>query len=290
MLELSCVKIDSSNSLSSLDELGNLPLLSTLRIKWCIDNQHADMETYADILISSLRKLSTSKLQSFCIEAASGYSLAFLLDCFSIPCYCLQEFQMESDYYLPTVPKWMPSLFNLTLLRINIEVVGEDVMQILGRLQALPALILMVKSIATDQGLVIRGSGFKCLKQFDFICQNSWLMFEPGAMVILEKLRVVYGAHEKCEANNAQFSIEHLIALKHVVAVIDCANAKAKDVNAAEHAIKYAVSIHRNHPRFELRRLDEQLIVEDERGIILHDKETMDQNVDDETIVEEEKS
>lgn len=279
--ELSCIEIDSTNA---LQELENLSLLKILGLIVCVD-----------ILGSPLSKLSISNLQSLYIESASHCSLDFLLDIWSVPPYGLKEFQMLSNYFFPTVPKWVSSLVNLTLLGINIERVGEDVLQTLAELPALLSLTLKMKSTTFEQGIFIRSSGFKSLKQFDFMCQSSWtiLMFEPGAMKALEKLQFVLRAHEDCVASGFQLIIKHLTSLKHLVAEIDCEGARAEDVSSAEDAINNAVSIHPKSPRLEIERLNEEGIIGDEREISVHSGEEEcrdkgDDGVEHEVVVEEE--
>ncbi|CAL4991096.1 unnamed protein product [Urochloa decumbens] len=264
--ELSCIKIDGSNSANTLRDLGNLSMLRTLGLNWCISNREGSSHhVYADMLVSSLSRLSTSHLQSLYIETADGCSLDFLIYSLDIPCYHLREFQMKSDYYFPTIPKWMASLVNLTLLRINIETVGEDELQIFGALPTLLSLLLNVKSAASKDLLITRGSGFRRLKQFELTCWKGWtmLMFEPGSMEALEKLQVVFSTEEQCDG--FRFGIDHLTSLKHLIVQIKCRDVNGTEVSsAAEDAIKNAVRIHRNRPRLEVQKLDEQYTFDDE--------------------------
>jgi hypothetical protein len=235
-----------------------------------------------DSLVSSLSKLITLKLQSLRIESADGCSLNFLLDISFISGDNLQEFQMKSNYFLPKVPSWVSSsLVNLTLLRINIETVGEEVMKILGELPALRALFLTMKSAASKQGLFITSNLFACLKQFDLVYSNrrvDMLMFEPGAMPKLEKLHFVFSAQEEFVGIDFHFGIQHLGSLRHLVVEIDCHNARAKDVNAAEDAVRNAVTDHPKNLSLELRKLHEQHMVKDETEIAVDCEEEKDQN------------
>lgn len=265
--ELSCIKIDTADALQELEKLSRLKVIG-LKV---------DVGT---LVSSSHHKLSTPNLRSLYIESADGCSLDFLMDFFSIPCYELKEFQMKSSYFLPTVPKWVSSLVNVTLLCINIEVAGEEVLKILGELPSLISLILMLKYEASGQGLIIRSNEFKQLKEFELTCWNSWikLFFEPGAMNYLEKLLVVFSAQAEHVADGFHVGLEHLTSLKHLVAKINCRGATAKDVNAAEHVIKNLITNHSNKPRIELQRHDEQHIVKDERDISVHDEEDNDQD------------
>lgn len=266
--ELSCLKIDGSNSVNTLRGLGNLSMLRTLGLNWCISDRDTDIKVYAEMLVSSLIRLGTSHLQSLYIETSDGCSFDFLIDSWNIRFYHLREFQMKSDYYFPRVPKWMASLVNLTLLRINIEIVGEHELQIFGALPTLITLVLKVKPASSKDVLITRGSGFRCLKQFDLTCWKGWtmLMFEPGSMEALEKLQVVYSVEGQCVANGFRFGIEHLTSLKHLVVELKCRNVNAKEVSAVEDAIKNAVSIHPNCPRLEVQKLAEQYIFDDEMG------------------------
>lgn len=293
--ELSCIKIDTADALQELRKLSGLKVIG-LKV---IGHNKGDVGT---LVSSSQHKQSTPNPRSLLIESADDCSLDFLSDwSFSQ----LQEFQMKSSYFFPKVPDWVSSLDNVTLLCINIEVVGEEVLQILGKLPALISLILMLKSEASGQGLTIRSNGFKRLKEFELTCWNNWikLIFKQGAMKDLEKLLVVFSAQAEHVADGFHVGLEHLTSLKHLVAKINCRGATDKNVKAAEDVVKNLIRSHPNNPRIELQRHDEQHIVEDERDIneqhivedehdiSVHDEEDNDQdevsdNVEHEVVVE----
>ncbi|KAL6907801.1 hypothetical protein ACP4OV_001971 [Aristida adscensionis] len=284
--EVSCVTIDSTSPANSLAELGDLSLLRTLRLKWCISVGDTDMNIYVDILVSSLRKLITSSLQSLCIQSDDGCSLDFLLNVLPSSGHNLRDFRMMSSYYcLPRVPDRLPSLVNLTFLRINIEVVRQEVLQILGEMPAVLALLLQVKSTDPKQGLIVKNSWFRSLKRFhlDRIGDSrvGMLTFEPGAMARLEELGFVFTAHEEFVAHGFHFGIEHLSSLKHVMVRINCREARANVVKSAEDAFRHAVDCHPRRPSLELRRLDEEHMINNERQIAVEDKEEQGRNEKD---------
>jgi hypothetical protein len=172
-------------------------------------------------------------------------------------------------------------------LRINIETDPEEALHILRGLKSLEALILEVKSTATEQGLLIRREGFICLKQFDLTCWHSlgMLKFEEGAMINLQKLRVVFSTNGQFLANGFPFSIQHFTSLQHLVVEVKCDNVRAREVKAAADTIRAMVGNHPNRPRLELKTHAEEQTVPDERGIPVHGEEE-DKNVEQGAVVE----
>lgn len=277
--ELSHVEVESSNSPNSLEELGRLCMLRVLGLDWCISDTDICRETCVRSLISSLDKLGTSNLQSLHIGGGSGCSLDFLLDSLSAPFDHLHKFRMTSDYYFPRIPGWMTSLVSLRLLEINIDTVGEDALMILGKLPSLLVLLLSVKSSAHNQGLIIASCGFRCLKQFDFICCKGldMVMFEQGGMPALEQLHLKLRAKGVFVNYGFQFGIEHIASLRYLHVDIACEDAEAREVEAAEDAIRSAISAHPGHLRLELRRLGEEDVMHGE-GADVESEEMMEED------------
>ncbi|KAF7104719.1 hypothetical protein CFC21_105592 [Triticum aestivum] len=277
--ELSHVEVESSNSPNSLEELGRLSRLRVLGLNWCISDTDSSMEICADSLISSLDKLGSSNLQSLHIGTGSGCSLDFLLDSLSAPFNHLHEFRMTSDYYFPKIPGWMTTLVSLRVLEINIDTVGEEALKILGKLPSLLVLLLSVKSLAQNQGLTITSCGFRCLKQFDFICSNvlDMVMFEQGSMLALENLHLKFRVKGVFVNYGFQFDIEHIAALRYLRVDIACEDAEAREMEVVEDAIRSATSTHPGHPRLELRRLGEEDVMHGE-GTDVESEEMMEED------------
>ncbi|CAM0878141.1 unnamed protein product [Alopecurus aequalis] len=289
--ELSHIAVDSSNPASSLEELGSLTMLRVLGLNWRIRDRDTGRKQCVESLVSSLGKLGTSNLQFLHIESDSACSLEFLPDALSAS-YSIKEFRMTSVYYFPGSPKWMASLVSITFLEINIDIVGEEVLHILGTLTSLLVLLLSVrKSTGPEQGLIIRSrSGlFQCLKEFNFICHNNFdmVMFEPETMPMLEKLQFGFlDAQESCVHADFHYGIEHLASLKHLCVGIDSMGLETVKLVAVEDAIRSAVNSYPNCPKLELQRRME----EDKVEIHVGDEEEEGHNNEGSSSVKKEKT
>jgi len=247
--ELSVIKINQNSSASSLLGLGSLINLRILRLCWCIVNTHPDSKAFVDNLLSSLRKLGRVNLRCLYIQSYYGYSIEFLLDSwFPIP-HLLQTFAMGMEYYFPRIPFWIASLDNLTYLDINIDPLGQKALDVLGNLPSLLYLWVTSKATACKEKLIISTSMFLCLKEFHFTCWSSGvhLMFEAGAMMKLEKLRIPYASAD------LYFGFQHLSSLKHLVAEINCSGVTAQEVQALEESIRSAIDLLPNRPTLEVQ-------------------------------------
>uniref|UniRef100_A0A0E0J4I6 AAA+ ATPase domain-containing protein n=1 Tax=Oryza nivara TaxID=4536 RepID=A0A0E0J4I6_ORYNI len=253
---MSLVVVDYSTSVSSLQELGSLTKLRTLGLDWRIGDFHKEKLTYADNFVSSLGKLGRSNLQY--LTLISPWSLDFLLDSWSPPPHLLQRLGI-TGWYLSRIPVWMASLADLTYLDIEVKV-RQETLQILGNFPALQFLELY--SNAADYGdrwLTVSNGGFRCLQKFKFVHWMN-LMFEEGAMPMLETLEFQIIAHEaRAESGFGppDLGICHLSALRNLIVNIYCECARVEDVEALEAAIWIAVSMLPNHPTPTLHRFRE---------------------------------
>lgn len=264
--ELREIKVKWDSLASSLLELGRLTKLRILGLRWCIVNTHSNKETFAENLVSSLRKLGRLNLRSLCIRGDYGYSIPlkemygysidFLLDSWFPSPHLLQKFQMDAYYFFPRVPAWIASLDNLTCLHININPVKEDTFEILGALPALLFLWLSSESAAPKQRLFISSNMFMCPKELRFTCWSNGkgLMFEAGAMPSLEKLEVPLDA-----GRDLDFGIQHLSSVTHIIAKIICTGATVREVEASEDAIRNTATLLLNHPTVEIRTWGDEI-------------------------------
>ncbi|OEL14671.1 Disease resistance protein RPM1 [Dichanthelium oligosanthes] len=235
--ELSVIKINQNSSASSLLGLGSLIKLRILRLYWCIVNTRPDSKAFVDNLLSSLRKLGRVNLRSLYIQSSYSYSIDFLLDSWFPTPHLLQTFVMGMEYHFPRIPFWIASLDNLTYLDINVDPVEQKALDVLGNLPSLLYLRVTSKATAHKEGLIISSSMFICLKEFHFTCWSSGvgLIFEVGAMMKLEKLRISFDV-----GAGLYFGFQHLSSLKHLVAEIICSGVTAQEVQALEEAIRNA--------------------------------------------------
>ncbi|KAG8090089.1 hypothetical protein GUJ93_ZPchr0011g27987 [Zizania palustris] len=236
---LSLMVVDYSTSISSLQELGTLTKLRTLGLDWRINDFHKEKVTYADIFSSSLGKLSSSNLQY--LTLISPWSLDFLLDSWSSPPHLLQRLQI-TGWYLSKIPVWMASLADLTYLDIEVKV-RQETLQILGNFPALQFLNLHSNAASnTERWLTVSNNGFRCLQKLKFVHWMN-LMFEEGAMTMLETLEFQIIAHEArdgCGFDPPDLGISNLSALRKLVVDIYCECARVEEVEALEAAIRIA--------------------------------------------------
>jgi hypothetical protein len=220
--------------------------------------------------VSSLRKLGRLNLRIMCILGYYACSIEFLLDSWFPSPHLLQSFAMGMNYHFPRVPSWIASLDNLTCLEINIDLVDEKVIQILGDLPVLIFLWLISKEAGPNERLVIRSNMFVCLKEFHFTCWRNWegLMFEAGAMAKVEMLRVSFDAG----GSVLDFGIQHLASLRHLIVEIVCGGATLREVEALEDAIRHSADLLPCHPAVEVRTWDEEKMVKEEVQIMAEEK------------------
>ncbi|XP_052139446.1 disease resistance protein PIK6-NP-like isoform X2 [Oryza glaberrima] len=268
--ELTEIRISQDCLASSLLELRSLTKLRFFGLRWCITQAHIDYKVFADNLVSSLRKLGRLNLRTICILGYYACSIEFLLDSWFPSPHLLQSFAMGMNYHFPRVPSWIASLDNLTCLEINIDLVDEKVIQILGDLPVLIFLWLTSKEAGPNERLVIRSNMFVCLKEFHFTCWRNWegLMFEAGAMAKVEMLRVSFDAG----GSVLDFGIQHLASLRHLIVEIVCGGATLREVEALEDAIRHSADLLPWHPAVEVRTWDEEKMVKEEVQIMAEEK------------------
>jgi len=236
------------NSGEVLLHLGNLTKLKVLGVDW-ESNGHFDDETSSKkYLVSSLCKLGETNLQSLYISACVPSSLDFLADSWLPRPLQLQKFSSIGDRRtcLSRLPKWIPSLSELTCLQILVEQLRSEDMQALKGLPTLLYLNLYTKE-CTLETLTISSGGFQSLKEFDFgaFSGGPGPIFKAGAMPRIEKLHFAFTVHDVTYAYGAgcDFGISHLSSLKGLWVTIDCFSARASEVETAEAAIRNSAAL-----------------------------------------------
>ncbi|KAG0523853.1 hypothetical protein BDA96_07G158800 [Sorghum bicolor] len=182
----------TNSSLGAVEELGNLTNLAMLHLQ--LDGSGSEKyKRHEEMLLSSLCKLGTCKLQSLWISSEYSTPLQFLDSWSPLPS-CLRRFDMSTSYYLPKMPKWIaPALASLAYLNINLVKATEEDLGILGQMPALISLLLTFRT-NQEERLTIRGHGFPCLKEL-YIYHGygaANLLFEEGALPKLEKLNLPF--------------------------------------------------------------------------------------------------
>ncbi|CAN6226716.1 unnamed protein product [Urochloa humidicola] len=270
----------TTNSPHIIQELGSLTKLKDLELFWDYDNAESGDEIYNYQLVMSLCKLGGFSLQSLHIQNVFR-SVDFLLDSWSPPPRHLQKFQIDMGCFFSSLPKWIPSLLELTCLTISIGNVGGEDLQVLGSLPSLLHLDLY-PCVSPKQTLKVTCSGFPCLKEFSYgpsslelalmtqIVGNRnglgmGLLFEAGAMPKLQKLEFGFNAHEILSAFGVglDFGIQHTTSLKHIRIFIDCRDASAWELDAVLASISNSVTGLQNYPVLEVCKLFEKNMAND---------------------------
>nr|UBY07323.1 NBS-LRR disease resistance protein [Dasypyrum villosum] len=239
------------SSVGAVEELGSLINLKVLHV-FCQESQ--EFKSHAEMFHSSLCKLGSNKLQSVWIDGGNS-ALFELLDSWSPLPSCLQSFEMgNTEDCFSKLPKWIsPALTSLAYLEINLSVITEEALGILGELPALLFLNLYTNTVHKDR-LVLQGRGFRCLKVFFYVPFGEGagnLVFEKGTLPKLEKLELWFSV-SMAKAYGFYLGIEHLPYLKDVRVSLQKRDATSSEVEAAKVAIRDEASLHPNHPRLTL--------------------------------------
>ncbi|KAE8772398.1 Disease resistance protein RPM1 [Hordeum vulgare] len=242
------------SSLCAVKELGNLTGLEELHLQ--LDGQGSqEYKKHEEMLLSSLCKLGTCKLQSLRIRSTGSTPLQFLDSWSPLPCN-LQLFEMITEYDLPEMPKWiLPALTNLAYLHIIFFEATEEHLEILGELPALLRLGISFRTIQKER-LTVNGAGFPCLKELYIIraTANHWesaiyLTFEEGALPKLEKLELPFSV-SAAEAYGFYLGLGHLPCLREAkVTLCNHVEISYKSNCDAAVAIRNEAKSHPNHPR-----------------------------------------
>ncbi|XP_037481796.1 disease resistance protein RGA5-like [Triticum dicoccoides] len=250
----------TTSSVGAVKELGSLINLKVLHVCFTEKGEEShEYKSHLEMFHSSLCKLGSHKLQSVYING--GDSSPFeLLDSWSPLPSCLQTFVMgTTEYCLSKLPKWItPALTSLAYLNINLGVITEEALGILGELPALLSLKLYTNTVHKDR-LVLQGRGFRCLKEFvyePFDEGAGILLFEEGALPKLEEFMVRFFV-SMAKAYGFYLGIEHLPYLKDVHVILQNRDATSSEAEAAEVAIRKEANLHPNHPRLTLLEMEE---------------------------------
>ncbi|KXG25269.1 hypothetical protein SORBI_3007G148100 [Sorghum bicolor] len=234
----------TNSSLGAVEELGNLTNLAMLHLQ--LDGSGSEKyKRHEEMLLSSLCKLGSYKLQSLWIVSHDSTPLQFLDSWSPLPS-CLQRFRMTTSYYLPKMPKWIaPALASLAYLNINLVKATEENLRILGEMPALISLLLTFRT-NQEERRHIRGHGFPCLKEL-YIAAN--LLFEEGALPKLEKLDLPFVV-PWAKSYGFYLGIGHLPCLKHATIYLrNDGDASSSGNRATAAAIRNEANPHSNHPR-----------------------------------------
>ncbi|CAL5078962.1 unnamed protein product [Urochloa decumbens] len=241
--ELSWLDVqESANSLVELAELTELRVLS-------IHGLARITENYIKIFLQSLSNLRNLHTLHF-----GGHGLCSL-DCTSytwnVPAR-LQIFNGGKVTFFQ-LPWWFAKLSELSCLFIEVRMLRQDDLQVLGALPVLRFLQLQVNWLGTADEKLVVGSDqlFSSLVEFQFKhYTTSWLVFAEGSMPKVQRLQLRFPAKERIN-DGFYIGFENLASLKKVFVQINCEDAWIWEVEDAERETRDAIVIHPNRPSLE---------------------------------------
>ncbi|CAL4915909.1 unnamed protein product [Urochloa decumbens] len=262
--ELSGISMYNECTKNSLQELGSLTNLRTLRLTWHISDSRNDRSEYTDILASSLGKLVSSRLRFLRIIRGPG-SADIPLDYWPSPPHLLRELYIPGCCF-QRIPEWMTSMASLYRLYIRVKQLTQEILDILGGLPSL--LDLELRSEAADEPMEMLSfcnSKFRCLKIFRLYGPIMGLIFEAGAVPHLEAVSIEIRAcqAQSTFADHPDLGLHNLSSLRDFNVWINCGGAKAEEVEALEAAITHGTNLLPNHPTPRFFRDNEEGMMKD---------------------------
>ncbi|CAN6334537.1 unnamed protein product [Urochloa humidicola] len=242
-------------SIKYLEELGRLTRLKTVGIYMAGDREQFGCEVgrYKEALKLSLAAMGEHGLQS--LEIFNTEIVQELMDilCCTVP--CLRKLDIFGYRINNSLPKQMASFANLTHLGLLLTRIKQEDLYILGEL---PSLLYTSLSVDHSPGerLTFSSQHFRCLKEFEFLtyaCGGGLeMLFLQEAMPELRRLLLVFRAEETESKTGFEFCFKHLASLEHIEVGIRRDNATRSRMEAAEAAVRNAVSIHPGCPILDL--------------------------------------
>lgn len=264
--------INIGRSPDILEDICTLPKLRFLKITlWSWD------ESSSKLLPETLCKLSSTKLKH--ISICTSCSLEFEPTDIQKAFQHIEKLVIQHSTF-DTTPAWLNKLERLSSLSIEVYLLEESALRILGGLPALLFLSLAEKKtpeerptakrtpegrVVTEDKLVIRSKGFGNLKTFHLFSRAMGIKFEEGSMEKLERLKLSFQA--SLTVDDFCFGLDNLSSLKHVQVEIICFSTTEKVVKKAEDAIRRMIwgSPKLPRPALDIRRSAEEYMVEEKR-------------------------
>ncbi|CAL5017712.1 unnamed protein product [Urochloa decumbens] len=198
---------DVEKNIKGLGELGNLRELKLSLSDPSSETAHV----VGDLLPSSLSRLSN--LRSLVIRGSFTVAEDSLTRWHTLPRHLHRLHALVCPF--STVPTdWITHLDSLRSLEIKVVSLPRDGTEVLARLTSLVHLRLHVDKHAPEEGVLVHRAAFAHLKEFWFAYQVPCLMFEAGAMPMLQNLTVQCYTSAERQADGVLDGIEHLGSLK----------------------------------------------------------------------------
>ncbi|EEC66983.1 hypothetical protein OsI_33666 [Oryza sativa Indica Group] len=237
-------------------DLGNLSNLRVLKIILHPQFLSYCQEIYQESLVSSLCKLGEHNLRYLHIKHNAG-EIDFLVDSWWPPPRLLQKFVMNGFCYFSRFPKWInSSLSELSYLDIDVKVIAEEELNMLGGLPSLRVLRLFLNRIP-EEGFTVSSGGFQYLSEFHLHNGHGpGIKFKAGAMPNVQVLVCSFHACESVRVyGDFDFGVQHLSSLGRINVEICYTDERVVFLlEAAESAIKNEIKLLPKHPMFMIRR------------------------------------
>ncbi|KAM0835951.1 hypothetical protein ACQ4PT_062624 [Festuca glaucescens] len=238
----------TGDSISTVKELGNMKRLRMLGI-W-FDKLSLELE---EAFVESIGKLSN--IQS--LEISCGYPPMESIDILGerwVPPGSLREF-VAINIKFSTLPAWIrrnPShLSKLSKLMIFVDRVGQECVEILGRLPALRTLVL--GSFCQSGPLPVVAGGFPCLTSFEWGYQSPCeIVFQAGAMPKAERVVLFTGVRVTNEEAAGDLGMGNLPSLWYVLVRLHRKGVAVGQAKQAKAALENALRAHPNSPTFDI--------------------------------------
>ncbi|CAN6361417.1 unnamed protein product [Urochloa humidicola] len=242
-------------SIKFLEELGRLTRLKTLGISMAEDREQfgCDVGRYKEALKLSLAAMGEHGLQSLQIFNSNIVQELMDILCCTVP--CLRKLDICGYRINNSLPKQMASFANLTYLGLLLTRIKQEDIYILGELPSLLYTGLHVDH-SPGERLTFSSQHFRCLKEFEFLTYayggGLEMLFLQEAMPELRRLTLTFRAEETESKAGFEFCFKHLASLEHIEVGIRRDNATRSRMEAAEAAVRNAVSIHPGCPILHL--------------------------------------
>ncbi|KAL6660705.1 hypothetical protein ACP70R_001740 [Stipagrostis hirtigluma subsp. patula] len=248
--------LDLEDSPNSLAELGKLTELRELDI-YGLEGSGSYVKTF----LQSLSNLGN--IHTLYFDGNKSFSLDCTSDGWRAPAHLRNIY---GDSTLSELPRWFSSLSELSCLSIEVEVLRQGDLQLLGALPVLRFLKIEVSERGRSEERLVIGSDqpFCSLAEFQFThYTRCWLVFAQGAMPKLQRLLLYFEARKR-EGGGIDVGLENLASLKHVAVKVDCNGARLSEVEGVETKVKDAIGMLPNHPTLELYRTLKSRMKQDE--------------------------
>jgi hypothetical protein len=153
-----------------------------------------------------------------------------------------------------SLPRWFRELRKLRILRIALQELSSDTVNIIKGLPALASLSIYVR-MAPAQRIVFNDE-FTVLKHFKFICPALCVAFTEGAMHTLQRLKLGFNANTMKQFSPVDAGFNHLTGLEVFSVKIGSAGADESGRGAIQFTLQDAFTQHPSRPVINIQWVD----------------------------------